>query len=66
MPKERSGGPTPHITIRRRPEDDVILDALMRRLGIGQSAVIRLALWRLAQAEGVELPDGSPEGKAAA
>jgi hypothetical protein len=66
MSKERRGGTTPHITIRRRPEDDAILEALTRRLGIGQSAVIRLALWRLAQAEGIELPPPEREGKAAA
>ena len=45
---------------------EAVLDTLARRLGISRAAVMRQALRRFAQAEGVEIPDDSELGKAAA
>ena len=58
--KERRGGPTPHTTFRTRPDDVAIMQALQEHLGLGQTAVIRLALRRLAQQEGLALPSARP------
>lgn len=65
--KEKAGGSTPHVTFRVRPEDQALLRALDQRLGIGQTAVFRLALRRLAQAEGIDVDElPGEQGKAAA
>ena len=65
--KEKAGDRTPHVTFRVRPEDQALLRALDQRLGIGQTAVFRLALRRLAQADGIDLDElVEDEGKAAA
>ena len=59
--KERRGGSTPHTTFRTRPEDRALIKALMARLDLGQTGVIRLALRRLAQMEGVPPPEQTTE-----
>jgi hypothetical protein len=52
--------------MRADPETARLMDVLSRRLGIGRSALMRLAIRRLAQLEGIELEGESDEGKAAA
>ena len=42
------------------------LAALARRLSLSQGAVVRLAVARLAQGEGIEIESEPDEGKAAA
>jgi predicted transcriptional regulator len=51
--------------MRLDPASAYQLDALATRLGLSRATVMRLALRRFAQAEGVEVPDAI-EGKAAA
>jgi hypothetical protein len=49
------------------PASETALDTLARRLGLSRAAVMRLALRRLAQMEGVEVADApETEGNAAA
>ena len=56
--------PTLHLRLDPSVRHD--LDALTRRLNLSRSAVIRLALRRLAQAEGIPEPEGEELGGAAA
>ena len=52
----------PQIGIRLTPEDLAILEALHEKLGIGsRTDIVRLAIRRLAQLEGLEVP--SPKKK---
>jgi hypothetical protein len=60
--KEKAGDKTPHVTFRVRPEDLALLRALDQQLGIGQTGVFRLALRRLAAAEGITIQRTVTEG----
>jgi hypothetical protein len=48
-------------TFREDPETSALLDKLSARLGLTRVGVLRLAVRRLAQIEGVELERGTPE-----
>ena len=50
------------------PGSEAVLDVLAKRLGISRAAVLRQALRRFAQLEGVEVPDdmGAQDVKRAA
>jgi hypothetical protein len=53
--------------MRADPETARLMDLLSRRLGIGRSALMRLAIRRLAQLEGIAVDMGAEElGGAAA
>ena len=45
------------LNMRLDPRSAALLAALQRRLNLTASAIIRLALVRLAEREGVEVPD---------
>ncbi len=51
----------PTTTFRLGPETTRLLEALAARLEIDRTAVLRLAVRRLARAEGIESP--APSGK---
>jgi hypothetical protein len=53
--------------MRADPDTARLMDLLSKRLGIGRSALMRLAIRRLAQLEGIELDAEQDElGEAAA
>lgn len=52
------------LSMRLDPQTEVILDALAAHLGLTRSGVVRLALRRLARAEGLPVPTPAPAGKA--
>ena len=53
--------------MRADPETARLMDLLSKRLGIGRSALMRLAIRRLAQLEGIEIDSGEADlGGAAA
>ena len=52
--------------MRLDPASAYQLDALTAKLGLPRATVVRLALRRFAQAEGIETPKHVREGKAAA
>jgi antitoxin component of RelBE/YafQ-DinJ toxin-antitoxin module len=49
--------PRPQLNIRLDPRTAAILAALMKGLNLNTTGVIRLALLRLAEREGVPVPD---------
>jgi hypothetical protein len=51
------------MAVRLTEEEAKIRDALARRLGIDASGVMRMALLRLAQAEGITLKKEKPDAK---
>jgi hypothetical protein len=58
-------GPLQRFDMRADPETARLMDLLSRRLGIGRSAVMRLAIRRLAQLEGIPVDDSTEEKDAA-
>jgi hypothetical protein len=54
--------PRPQLNMRLDPRTGALLAALMRRLNLNATGVIRLALMRLAEREGVEVPP-DPDGE---
>lgn len=45
--------PLPNVSVRPTEEDRKILDALSRKLGVGVSQVLRIAIRALAEKEGL-------------
>jgi antitoxin component of RelBE/YafQ-DinJ toxin-antitoxin module len=57
--------PLQRFDMRADPETARLMDLLSRRLGIGRSGVMRLAIRRLAQLEGIPVEDSTEEKDAA-
>jgi antitoxin component of RelBE/YafQ-DinJ toxin-antitoxin module len=54
------------LNMRLDPVTEAVIDALGEKLGLNRSAVVRMAVRRVAEMEGVEIPRLAREGKAAA
>ena len=52
--------PSPTTSVRLDPTTIALIDKLCERLGLSISAVLRLAVRRLAQREGIPLPTAEP------